>query len=286
MKAINSKQFANGFVSVIQLDDGKLVETTSTCLPGQTEIRNTKHADNKVDINAFSVKNWREKWTIGISTQSGCPVRCKFCAVNKLTDKQGWRNLTVAEMVWQAQYAIEEAQKINGGLDPNDSDIFRILFTRMGEPSLNTAAVIETVRTLKGMFPKARIQISTIGLKKSIDLVNQLTLLEAEFGTDWLELQFSIHSTDDKFRKWLQTDSILSNKEVGGLASSWYNSVPDRLWKATLNFALAKDTPFAPEVLPAQFDPKTVFVKVSPINENPVSDENSLETLFKYENSI
>ena len=72
MKEINKKFFANGFVSVIQLDDGKLIETTSTCLPGQTEIRNTKHVDNKVDINAFSVDNWKEKWTIGISTQSGC----------------------------------------------------------------------------------------------------------------------------------------------------------------------------------------------------------------------
>jgi len=286
MKAINSKQFANGFVSVIQLDDGKLVETTSTCLPGQTEIRNTHNADNKVDINAFSVKNWQEKWTIGISTQSGCPVRCKFCAVNKLTDKQGWRNLTVDEMVWQARYAIEEAQKINGGLDPNDSNIFRILFTRMGEPSLNVTAVVKTVRTLKTMFPKARIQISTIGLNKSIGLVTQLTLLEAEFGTDWLELQFSVHSTDDKFRKWLQTDSVMSNKEVGALATAWYNSKPNRPWKATLNFALAKDTPFVPSELGSQFDSKTVFIKVSPINENPVSDENSLETLFKYENSI
>ena len=72
MKEINKKFFANGFVSVMQLDDGKLIETTSTCLPGQTEIRNTKNADNKVDINAFSVKNWQEKWTIGVSTQSGC----------------------------------------------------------------------------------------------------------------------------------------------------------------------------------------------------------------------
>ena len=286
MKEINKKFFANGFVSVIRLDDGKLIETTSTCLPGQTEIRNTKHVDNKVDINAFSVDNWKEKWTIGISTQSGCPVRCKFCAVNKLTDKQGWRNLTVAEMVWQAQYAIEEAQKINGGLDPNNSDIFRILFTRMGEPSLNIDAVIETVRALKIMFPKARIQISTIGIKKSVGLVAQLAELEDTFGTNWLELQFSVHSTDDKFRKWLQTDSVMTNKEVGDLASAWYTSKPNRPWKATLNFALAKDTPFVPSELGNQFDPKTVFVKVSPINENPVSDENSLETLFKYENSI
>ena len=286
MKAINSKQFANGFVSVLQLADSKLIESTSTCLPGQTEIRNTKHADNKVDINAFSVENWKEKWTVGVSTQSGCPIRCKFCAVNRLTDKQGWRNLTSDEMIEQVQYAITEAQKINGGLNPNDSDIFRILFTRMGEPSLNIDNVIDAVRQLKTTYPKARIQISTIGIAKSAELVERLIELEKIFGNDWLELQFSIHSTDNTFRQWLQTKSVLTNEEIGDLADMWYTAFPARPWKATLNFALAKDTPFEPTMLHKQFGPKTVFIKVSPINENPVSDENELETLFKYENSI
>lgn len=286
MKAINSKQFANGYVSVIQLDDNKLIETTSTCLPGQTEIRNTKRTDNKVDINAFSVENWKEKWTVGVSTQSGCPVRCKFCAVNKLTDKQGWRNLSTDEIVGQVDYAVSEAQKINGGLDPNDSGIFRILFTRMGEPALNISSVVSAIIRLKDRYPKARIQISTIGISKSGELVRALMDLEKIYGYDWLELQFSIHSTDDKFRKWLQSNSVMSNEKIGSLAATWYNAVPNRPWKATLNFALAKDTPFVPGELGKQFDSKTVFIKVSPINENPVSDENSLETLFKYENSI
>lgn len=286
MKEINTKQFTNGFVSVLQLEDGKLIETTSTCLPGQTEIRNTHRSDNKVDANAFSIQNWKEKWTVGISTQSGCPVKCKFCAVNRLTDKQGWRNLTVEEMVEQVRYAIEKAQELNGGLDPANSNIFRILFTRMGEPSLNIDNVIRAVYTLKCMYPKARIQISTIGLKKSIELVNRLTDLEMQFGNDWLELQFSIHSTDDRFRSWLQTESVMFNTEVGALASKWYNAFPNRPWKATLNFALAKDTPFVAGDLKKDFDSSTVFIKVSPINENPVSDDNSLKTLFTYENNI
>lgn len=286
MIALKTKQFTNGYVSVVQLTDGKLIETTSTCLPGQTEIRITGRKDNKVDPNEFSIQNWKEKWTVGISTQSGCPIKCKFCAVNRLTDKQGWRNLTTEEMIGQLQFAVTEAQKINGGLDPKDSDIFRVLFTRMGEPALNRANVVEAVRQIKVMYPNARIQISTIGIKKSVGLVASLHELEEQFGYDWLELQFSIHSTDDKFRKWLQNETVMTNKQIGDLAASWYNASPNRPWKATLNFALAKDTPFVTGDLSKQFDPKTVFIKVSPINENPVSDENSLETMFTYENSI
>jgi 23S rRNA (adenine2503-C2)-methyltransferase len=286
MNEINTKQFTNGFVSVLELADGKLIETTSTCLPGQTEIRVTGRKDNKVDANAFSIENWKEKWTVGISTQSGCPIKCKFCAVNRLTDKQGWRNLTAAEMIEQVDYAVAKAQEINGGLNPNDSGIFRILFTRMGEPALNIPNVIKAVSFLKERYPKAKIQISTIGIKKSKDLVAALIGLERIYGYDWLELQFSIHSTDDSFRKWLQIGTVMTNKQIGELAIHWHNAAPNRPWKATLNFALAADTPFVPADLKTQFDPRTVFCKVSPINENPVSDENSLKTLFSYENSI
>jgi 23S rRNA (adenine2503-C2)-methyltransferase len=286
MKEINTKQFTNGFVSVMELDDGKLIETTSTCLPGQTEIRVTGRKDNKVDANAFSIQNWKEKWTVGISTQSGCPVKCKFCAVNRLTDKQGSRNLTAQEMVEQVRYAVGKAQELNGGLDPANSEIFRILLTRMGEPSLNIQEVSKAIRILKMMYSKARIQVSTIGIKQSTTLVYELLRLEDEFGSDWLELQFSIHSTDDDFRKWLQIGSVMTNKEIGALASFWWHQFPNRPWKATLNFALAKDTPFVAEDLKKQFLPETVFIKVSPINENPVSDENSLKTLFAYENAI
>jgi hypothetical protein len=139
---------------------------------------------------------------------------------------------------------------------------------------------------LKEKYPKARIQISTIGISKSGELVRGLTALETIYGNDWLELQFSVHSTEDKFRKWLQTNSVMDNEKVSKLAVTWYNAFPNRPWKATLNFALAKDTPFVAEDLKTQFDPKTVFIKVSPINENPVSDENDLKTLFAYSNTI
>jgi hypothetical protein len=110
--------------------------------------------------------------------------------------------------------------------------------------------------------------------------------LEKIYGYDWLELQFSIHSTRDKYRYWLQNRVVMTNERIGKLAEEWYSASPNRPWKATLNFALAKDTPFVPADLGKQFNSKTVFIKVSPIDENPVSDENSLETLFKYENSI
>ena len=280
------RYFANGFVSVLDIGNNALIETTSTCLPIGTEIRITGKEDNSIGINEFNIDNWKEKWMIGISTQSGCPVKCKFCAVNRITDEFGWRNLTAQEMVDQVEYAIRETKKINDSVDPSESEIFRILFTRMGEPSLNIENVIEAIIRIKTKWPKARIQISTIGLAKSVTLVEKLIMLEAVYGYDWLELQFSIHSTSNVFRKWLQTGAVLTNGEIGDLAFRWYYSFYDRPWKATLNFALSKDTPFNADQLLDSFNPETVFIKLSPINENVVSEENGLKTLFNYENSI
>lgn len=281
----NIKYFSNGFVSVMQTQDGRLIETTSTCLPIGTEIRMTGKTDNKIDPNDFQIDNWKDKWTVGVSTQSGCPIKCKFCAVNRVTEKFGWRNLTSDEMVEQVEYAIKRAQEINGGIDPKESKIFRVLFTRMGEPALNISSVVAAIMKIKVKYPFARIQISTIGISKSGELVRALMDLEKIFGYDWLELQFSIHSTDNKYRRWLQTNSVMENEKIAKLASTWYYSTKNRPWKATLNFALAKETVFNPTDL-SVFDPNTVFVKISPVNENPVSDENGLKTMFKYENSI
>jgi hypothetical protein len=132
----------------------------------------------------------------------------------------------------------------------------------------------------------ARIQISTIGISQSYKLVNELMKLETIYGKDWLELQFSIHSSDDSYRKWLQNKLVIDNKELGELIKYYYNSIPNRPWKVTLNFALSENTPFVPSNLLTQFDKNTVFIKISPINENVSSDESGIKTLFHYKNNI
>lgn len=285
IKRINT--FINGWVGAIHLDDGKKIETTSTCLPSSTEIRKTKRTINSVEEIGDDCNYWFQKWMIGVSTQSGCPIYCKFCAVNKVTEKYGFRNLSSIEIANQVELAITKTKEVTRlDLDPKKTKTFRVLFTRMGEPSLNIANVIGAIRLIKTKYPNARVQISTIGTKKSRELIDELLKIEDEFGgSDWLELQFSIHSTDNKFRKWLQSPTVLSNEEINTLGEYFFYA-KDRKWKTTLNFALSTRTPFDVDVLKKQFNSKVFFVKISPINENIVSDENKLKTKIEYKNSI
>lgn len=282
------KKFANGYVCALNLFDGKKIESTNTFLPMETELRGFKNKlTNEIIENSFG--SWEDKNMIGISTQSGCPIRCKFCEVNKITEKQGWRNLSAEEMIKQVEIILAKTKNdYNYDIFKNPPKLFRILFTRMGEPSLNIDNVISAIKHLKDIYKDfpLRIQISTIGVKGYTEkLVEELIKIENELNENFIELQFSVHSSDTNFRKWLQTENILSNAELGKLAYKFYYSRKHD-WKVTLNFALAKETVFEIEEICKDFDPNTVFIKLSPINQTETSEDNNIHSRFMNVNNI
>jgi 23S rRNA (adenine2503-C2)-methyltransferase len=291
LKHIKTRNFSNGFVSMLKLNDGKPIETTATCLPFETELRGIKENKGKDSNIITELKDtrfdyWNEKFMIGVSTQSGCPIKCKFCAVNKVTEQYGWRNLTSEEMFGQVKFAIDKVKNdCSYDIDKNKPKLFRVLFTRMGEPSLNISNVIKAIRLIVDKYPFARVQVSTIGLNASRKLIEELMRLEYSYKKNFIEYQFSVHSTDNGYRRWLQCENVLNNEEVNDICGNIMSIIPKRAWKVTLNFTLSEHTPFNTSKLLEQFDPNNVFIKLSPINENVVSKENNLKTLFEYQNN-
>lgn len=291
LKSIAKKDFTNGWVELLELPDGKRIETTATCLPVSTEMRGTDRTDNYAeDYNDYEKGHWKEKAMVGVSTQSGCPIKCKFCAVNELTAIQGWRNLTSREIIDQVEHALTKVHTEHG-VWMDEAKIFRVLFTRMGEPAMNQDAVIEAARLLKQTYPNVRIQISTIGFGNfSYALIQKLALLQAELGEQFIELQLSIHSTSNEYRQWLQHPGVKANAALG-LAIKYYHDLlrlrgVEIKWKVTLNFALTTDTPFSIVELQKQFDPEDVFIKVSPINENTQTEKNNIHGVIIQTNKI
>ena len=100
-----------------------------------------------------------ERLTACISTQVGCPLGCTFCA----TGLSGYvRNLSAGEMAGQF-LAMEKAI---------ERDIGNVVYMGMGEPFLNTEAVLKSVRMLNdpGMrnLGIRHIAISTSGIVPGI----------------------------------------------------------------------------------------------------------------------
>ena len=174
MKELRRKTFKNGVVYCLQLEDGFLVETTDTFLPYYTKDAIGRH-QNKLDNNILGDRT--ERWMIGVSVMSGCPVRCKFCATGNM---KRWRNLSSKE--------------------------FKINYTRMGEPFLNIEAVKEAIKIISEKYPNTHHYISTIGIKDS----------DFSFIMGNITLQISLHSFDDHKREWLiPYKNKMTIKELG-----------------------------------------------------------------------
>ena len=93
------------------------------------------------------------KFTVCLSSQTGCAVDCAFCVTGRLG---GGRNLTAGEIVGQL-YAVLDAVG-------RRSDSARIVFMGMGEPFLNPDGVIGALDVLFEVIPRRRVTVSTSGI--------------------------------------------------------------------------------------------------------------------------
>jgi adenine C2-methylase RlmN of 23S rRNA A2503 and tRNA A37 len=249
MKTIRYKDFANGSVFCLELEDGKLIEVTDTFLPFYTKDAIGRKQNNLIDDN---LGNRKERWLVGVSVMSGCPVRCKFCATGTM---KHWRNLTSEEIVEQVDFIVNR-----NGLDPTKSKEFKINMTRMGEPFLNIENVKKSINILTNKYPNVHIYVSTIGIEGS----------DLSFIKDNITLQLSLHSLDEEHRNWLiPFKNKMSIESLGKVRT-------DSKLKTTLNLTLVDDSDFDIEKIKKYFDKTKFFIKLSPINVNEISEKNEL----------
>jgi len=250
MRYICSKSFANGTVYLLETDDGYPVEVTDTFLPIYTRDAISRR-QNSLESGEFGSR--ADRWMIGVSTMSGCPVGCKFCATGKL-DK--WRRLTAEEIIAQVQFVIEK----NPSYSFVNAGEHKINYTRMGEPFLNISAVREAIDAIDSSFPSTHHYVSTIGIRNS------------NYGwiSENVTLQLSLHAlTDIRRDELIPFNGKLPICELGKIRT-------ESALKTTLNLTIVGRDDFDIKVLKKHFDPKFFFVKISPINPNDVSSENGL----------
>jgi 23S rRNA (adenine2503-C2)-methyltransferase len=142
----------------------------------------------------------RERRTVCISTQVGCPLGCPFCA----TGQQGFeRNLRPGEIIEQVLHFMRlvSAEQIgeDSATDSARRYITNVVFMGMGEPLANYEAVwqaIEMLNSKRGLGLGVRqITISTAGL------VPQIRRLAGE--SLHVELAISLHAANDALRNRL-----------------------------------------------------------------------------------
>jgi len=108
----------------------------------------------------------KDRGTLCISSQVGCPLDCKFCS----TGQQGFNsNLSVSEIIGQVWIANQAL----GYFDHGKRVITNIVFMGMGEPLLNYDNVLKVINLLTADvafgLARRRVTVSTSGIIPEIE---------------------------------------------------------------------------------------------------------------------
>lgn len=131
-----------------------------------------------------------QRLTVCVSSQVGCPMACRFCA----TGKGGLqRSLQTHEIV-------DQVLSVREAMDRRPS---HIVFMGMGEPLLNSSAVLEAIRCLNDDLGigQRRITVSTVGVPKTLPQLAELAM--QRLGRAQFTLAVSLHAPDQALREEL-----------------------------------------------------------------------------------
>src|ERR1700710_2565891 len=136
------------------------------------------HTPDGRAIEAVLMRYRDGRRSVCLSSQSGCPLTCSFCATGKM--KFG-RNLSADEILDQALH-FRRAEEID-----------HVVFMGMGEPTMNLDAVLAACALLPDLgVTHRRTAISTVGWVPGID-----RLAENEMP---IALALSLHAPNDALR--------------------------------------------------------------------------------------
>ena len=158
----------------------------------------------------YKYPTYAKRTVICCSTQSGCPVGCRFCGAGD----NFVRSLTTDEIVSQPERLLNDT-----GVDVSSIDRLQIMFMSMGEPMLNWKNLKPALYELYKKFPKARLLIST-SAPRVFENFEDLCKVSTEIPT--IGLQFSVHESTDEERKKLIPSSTMFLDEIAITGETWF----------------------------------------------------------------
>jgi 23S rRNA (adenine2503-C2)-methyltransferase len=158
------------------------LEVVHTAESHDGTVKTLFHTHDGKPVEAVLMRYRHGRCSICLSSLSGCPLTCAFCATGQM---RFGRNLTASEIVDQALHFRR--------LGPVDHAVFM----GMGEPMLNLDAVAEAGRALPDLgITHRRTTVSTVGwlpgLRRFVDEVDEP-----------IRLALSLHAPNDELRSEL-----------------------------------------------------------------------------------
>ena len=200
--------------------------------------------------------------SVCLSSQSGCPLTCTFCATGQM---QFGRNLNAGEILDQALHFRR--------IEPVDHAVFM----GMGEPMLNLDAVLEAARRLPSIgVTHRRTTISTVGwmpgLKRFVDEVEEP-----------IRLALSLHAPTDALRsRIMPVNDRYPLEEVLAECRRYVELRGRKVFVEYVMLSGVNDKPEHAEELARILDPKAFKVNLIPYNPTGMYDGSSREAIARF----
>lgn len=196
-----------------------------------------------------------------LSSQSGCPLTCTFCATGQM--KFG-RNLTASEILDQALHF----RRI--------TELDHAVFMGMGEPMMNLDNVLAACRRLPDVgITHRRTAISTVGWVPGID---RLTASDMP-----VRLALSLHAADEALRSQIMpVNDRYPLRDVLAACHRFYERRRRMIFVEYVMLAGVNDSPEHAEQLADVLDPKRFKVNLIPYNPTGSYDGSDRETIERF----
>ncbi|MET0559096.1 MAG: 23S rRNA (adenine(2503)-C(2))-methyltransferase RlmN [Solirubrobacterales bacterium] len=199
--------------------------------------------------------------SVCVSSQSGCPLTCTFCATGRM---QFGRNLSADEILDQALHFRR--------LEPID----HVVFMGMGEPTMNIDNVLAACERLPDLgVTNRRTAISTVGWVPGID-----RLADCEMP---LALALSLHAPNDELRSQLMpVNDRYPLAEVLAACERYRERRRRRVFVEYVMLDGVNDLPEHARQLAELLDPRGYKINLIPYNPTGAYDGSSPERIERF----
>jgi 23S rRNA (adenine2503-C2)-methyltransferase len=204
--------------------------------------------------------------SVCLSSQSGCPLTCRFCATGQM---RFGRNLTVSEILDQALHFRR--------IEPIDHAVFM----GMGEPMLNLEPVLEAARALPDVgITWRRTTISTVGwlpgLRRFVDEVEEP-----------IRLAFSLHAPTDELRgELMPVNDRYPLADVLAECSRYFELRRRKVFVEYVMLRGVNDRIEQARALAKLLDPKVFKVNLIPYNPTGMYEGSSPKAIAAFKNVL
>jgi 23S rRNA (adenine2503-C2)-methyltransferase len=216
-------------------------------------------------VEAVLMRYRDERRSLCLSSQSGCPLTCSFCATGQM---RFGRNLTASEILDQALHFRRM------------DDVDHAVFMGMGEPMMNLDNVLEACRRLPDLgITNRRTAISTVGWIPGIDALAAQPMP--------IRLALSVHAADDALRSEIMpVNDRYPLADVLAACRRFYEAKRRMVFVEYVMLGGVNDRYEQAVALARVLDPKMFKVNLIPYNPTGMYDGSSREAIAAFKAAL